>query len=161
MLSSDSAPVFVSALRRFLTRALAMVVCLMIAPTASGQSNADKLFREAKVRETILRREIDTRPAGAAATPLLERARTLAGAYQDIAQLFPKSPTGDDALWQGGTLAADTFWAFGQAPDRATALRLFKELTTRYPTSALAKQAGNQAERLAAAHPLESALPSA
>jgi len=132
----------------------------MIASTVSGQSNADKLFGEAKARETILRREIDTRRAGSPATPLLERARTLAGAYQDIARLFPKSPTGDDALWQGGILAADTFWEFGQAADRTNALRLFKELTTRYPTSALAKQAGNQTERLASAHPLESAPPS-
>ena len=75
-------------------------VCLALAATAtvSAQSNAEKLFQEAQSRETALRHEIDTRKAGSAATPLLERARILVGAYDDMAKLFPRSPYSDNAL---------------------------------------------------------------
>ncbi len=130
-------------------------VCLALAATAtvSAQSNAENLFKEAQSRETALRHEIDTRKAGSAATPLLERARTLVGAYDDMAKLFPRSPFSDNALWQGATLAADAFWEFGQAADRLTALRMLKALTARYPGSSLVKQVAAQSDRLSAAKP--------
>ena len=130
-------------------------VCLALAATAtvSAQSNAENLFKEAQSRETALRYEIDTRKAGSAATPLLERARTLVGAYDDMAKLFPRSPFSDNALWQGATLAADAFWEFGQAADRLTALRMLKALTARYPGSSLVKQVAAQSDRLSAAKP--------
>ena len=130
------------------------VVCLAIAATVSAQtSNAETLFKEAQARETALRHEIDTRKAGAPATPLLERARALVGAYDDMARLFPRSGYSDNALWQGAALAADAFWEFGQPADRATALRMFKALTVRYPTSTLVKQVASQTDRLNAAKP--------
>jgi len=159
----------VSAFRRthtaFRRTAAIAVVCLAIAATVSAQtSNAEKLFREAQARETVLRHEIDTRKAGAPATPLLERARTLVGAYDDMARLFQRSGYSDNALWQGAKLAADAFWEFGQPADRATALRLFKALTVRYPTSKLVKQVAAQTDRLNAAKPppeLAAATPAA
>ena len=133
---------------------LIAAICLaMSAAVAAQGSNATALFREAMKRETVLRREIDTRGAGAAATPLLERTRILIGAYEDIAQLFPASTYGDDALWHGAVLAADAFWEFGQQDDRTRALRLFKTLATRYPKSALVKQIGSHVQRLDAAQP--------
>jgi N-acetylmuramoyl-L-alanine amidase len=128
------------------------VICIGSAATSFAQSsNAAKLLREAEARESALRMEIDTRRAGAPATPLLERARILVGAYDDISRLFPTSPYSDDALWHGGVLAADSFWEFGQPDDRATAMRLFKTLASRYPGSSLVKQVGPQLDRLAAA----------
>ena len=136
-------------------------ICLALVSTVSAQSNAEKLFKEAQSRETALRREIDTRKAGSAATPLLERARTLVGAYDDMAKLFPRSPNSDDALWRGATLAADAFWEFGQAADRLTALRMLKALTIRYPGSSLVKQVASQSERLGAAKPAPEQLPAA
>ena len=117
-------------------------------------SNAAKLIHEAEVRESALRREIDTREAGALATPLLDRARTLVRSFEDISHLFASSPYGDDALWHGGMLAADTFWEFGQPDDRTTAVRLLKALGTRYPRSSLVKQAGPQLDRLNAVNPV-------
>src|SRR5262245_45387975 len=106
---------------------LIAAVCLALTATMSAQSsNATALFREAVKRETALRKEIDTRAAGTPATPLLERTRVLVGAYEDIAQLFPASPYGDDSLWHGAVLAADAFWEFGEQDDRTRALRLFK-----------------------------------
>jgi N-acetylmuramoyl-L-alanine amidase len=133
---------------------LIAAVCLALSATMSAQgSNATALFREAARRETTLRAEIDARGAGAAATPLLERTRILVGAYEDIAQLFPSSPYGDDSLWHGAALAADAFWEFGQREDRTRALRLFNALATRYPTSALLKDVPSQVQRLDAARP--------
>jgi N-acetylmuramoyl-L-alanine amidase len=133
---------------------LIAAVCFALTATMSAQgSNATALFREAMKRETALRREIDTRGAGVAATPLLERTRILVGAYEDIAQLFPAGPYGDDSLWHGAVLAADAFWEFGQQDDRTRALRLFKTLAARYPKSALVKQLPSHVQRLDAAEP--------
>ena len=133
---------------------LIAAVCLALSATMSAQgSNATALFREAVKRETALRREIDIRGAGAAAAPLLERTRVLVGAYEDIAQLFPASPYGDDSLWHGAVLAADAFWEFGELDDRTRALRLFNTLATRYPKSVLLKELASQVQRLDAARP--------
>ena len=138
---------------------LAAAIFLAMTATMFAQgSNATALFREAMKRETALRHEIDTRGAGAAATPLLERTRILIGAYEDIAQLFPASPYGDDSLWHGAVLAADAFWEFGQQEDGTRALRLFKTLATRYPKSALVKQIGSHVQRLDAAQPTTAEL---
>ena len=141
------------AARTFQVRVTMAVVCLALAAAVSAQSNAEKLFKEAQSREIALRHEIDTRKAGSAATPLLERVRTLVGAYDDMAKLFPRSPYSDNALWQGATLASDAFWEFGQAADRLTALRMFKALSAHYPGSSLVKQIATQSDRLSAAKP--------
>jgi N-acetylmuramoyl-L-alanine amidase len=130
----------------------------MTATMAAQGSNAVALFREAVKRETALRREIDTRSASSPATPLLERARILVGAYEDIARLFPSGPYGDDSLWHGGVLAADAFWEFGQFDDRTRALRLFNALATQYPKSALLKELPSQVQRLDAARPTNDEL---
>ena len=131
---------------------LVLLVCLASAPRVSAQgSNGAQLFKEAEAREAALRADIDTRAAGALASPLLDRARTLAGAYEDISRLLPTSPFSDDALWHAGVLAADAFWEFGQPEDRSTALRLLKALRSRYPASPFARQAVPQQNRLNAA----------
>ena len=128
---------------------VAAAICIAMGGQLSAQtSNAAKLIHEAEVRESALRREIDTREAGAFATPLLDRARTLVRSFEDISHLFASSPYGDDALWHGAMLAADAFWEFGQPDDRTTAVRLLKALGNRYPTSSLVKQAGPQLDRL-------------
>ncbi len=133
-------------------RATIALVSIAIAGQVSAQgSNGAQLFKEAEAREATLRAEIDTRKAGAPASPLLDRARTLVGAYQDISRLLPASPYSDDALWHAGMLAADAFWEFGQPEDRSTALRLLRTLGTRHPTSPLVKQASPQLDRLNAA----------
>jgi N-acetylmuramoyl-L-alanine amidase len=133
------------------------VISLAVAASMSAQSsNATALFREAAKRETALRRELDAGGGAVAATSLLERTRILIGAYEDIAQLFPATPYGDDSLWHGAVLAADAFWEFGEQDDRMRALRLFKTLATRYPKSAFVKQAGSHVQRLDAAQPAAS-----
>ena len=122
--------------------ASAVVLVAMAASALAQTSNGGGLFKDARAREAVLRRDIDTRKAAAPATPLLERARTLVHAFEDISQLFPRSADADDALWHGASLSADAFWEFGQVEDRTTALRLFKLLVNRYPASTLVKQLG-------------------
>src|SRR5690349_11332028 len=116
---------------RSFVSASTLILVLALTPIVSAQENAAKLIREARTQESALRSEIDTRKAGAPATPLLERVRTLVRAYDDISRLFPSSAYSDDALWRGGMLAADAFWEFGQADDRTTAIRLLKALPSR------------------------------
>ena len=150
------------AARTLRVRVMVALIAIAMAGQVSAQgSNAAMLLREAEARESALRADIDTRRAGTAATPLLERARVLVGAYEDISRLFPTSPYSDDALWHGGMLAADSFWEFGQPDDLATATRLLKTFTARYPNSSLVKQAGPQLTRLAAAKvaPVETKAP--
>lgn len=139
--------------------ALLTVLAVVLAATAAlqAQSQADALLAEAKRRETTLRRAVDSRKAGTAAAPLLERARTLTRTYEDIARLFPKEATGDDALWQGAVLAADSFWEFGQPQDRVAALRIFRALSSRYPTSPFVRQSAAHTSRLSTAPPVRPA----
>jgi N-acetylmuramoyl-L-alanine amidase len=133
---------------------LAGVLLLVAAATPTAQrSNAAQLFADAKVHEAAIRKELDVRTSSAPVAPLLARARTLVSTYEDLARLFPASGYSDNALWQGGMLAADTYWEFGEAVDRTRALQLLNALTARYPTSSLVKQVGAQTARLTAAVP--------
>ena len=137
-------------------RSFARLVCgaLLLAsamPVVLAQtSQSQKIYNEALERERGLRKELE---APGATTALLTRLRALVGAYEDISKLFPGSDNADNALWQGARLSADAFWEFGDAADRATALRLFTRLTTRFPTSTFARQAPEQAKRLNDAKP--------
>ena len=157
MRSSGDAGAKAAALRVFAScrsaGALALAVVCWLAATdpASAQTNADSLYREAMRRETMLRKELDARQSDSPADAVLERARTLAQTYEDIAKLFPRSGYSDNALWQGAVLAADTFWEFGDAADQTRALRTFRALEARYPTSSLLKHVPALRTRLEAA----------
>ena len=50
-------------------------------------------------------------------------------------------------------LAADAFWTFGEAEDKATALEMFSELSSRFPRSSLVKDSPPHVKRLKAAKP--------
>jgi N-acetylmuramoyl-L-alanine amidase len=127
-----------------------LVTALTVAPQAQS-SQPKALYTEAVAREAVLRKQLDALPSQAQPEPLLTRVRTLVSAYDDMSRLFPSSGYGDNALWQGASLAADAFWQFGTAAERATALRLYEALTARFPTSSLVKQVPAQIKRLAAA----------
>ena len=132
---------------------LATICWLAATEPAFTQTNAESLYHEAMRRETLLRKELDARKSDSPADVLLDRARTLTQTYEDIAKLFPGSGYSDNALWQAAMLAADTFWEFGDAADRTRALRTFRALEVRYPTSSLLKQVAPQRVRLEAATP--------
>jgi hypothetical protein len=137
--------------------ALLMAV-IVAAPVAAQSANARQVYTEALKREAELRRELDAHQASDPVAPLLQRIRTLVGAYSDMARLFPNNDQGDQAIWQGAMLSADTFWRFGDEIDRATALNLLDALRTRFPASPLTAQASPHVRRLSDA-PLLAPVP--
>src|SRR5437870_10497708 len=73
--------------------------------------------------------------------------RAVVAAYQEIVRLYPASGYSDNALWQGGRLAIDAFFRFGQERDRNTGIRLLRLLRTEYPTSRKVKDIPDQLAR--------------
>ena len=126
-----------------------VLVALGAAVQAAQSSQSKTLYNDALARERALRREIEVSRTDAARAAVLPRVRVLVGAYEDLSKLFPGSAYADNALWQGAVLAADAFWRFGEALDRAAALRLFAALTSRFPRSSLVTQVASQTTRLA------------
>ena len=137
-------------------RALAAVVALTV--TALGTDltaqSAETMYTDMLTREAALRRELGlapqlrAQPPGEASTALLLRVRSTVAAYESVVRRFPRSGYSDNALWQGGMLAADAFWQFGDTRDRATALGMFARLKSEYTTSSLITRIAGQATRL-------------
>jgi len=131
-----------------------IVAALLLASTMpvvlAQPSQPQRLYNEALERERGLRKDLESPGAN---TTLLIRVRALVGAYEDMSKLFSGSDYADNALWQGARLSADAFWQFGEATDRATALRLFTRLTTKFPASTFARQVPEQTKRLHDAKP--------
>jgi N-acetylmuramoyl-L-alanine amidase len=117
------------------------------------QTNARALYTEALLRERTLRHDLEDRRSDDPDPALLKRMRTLAQSYEQMSRLFPSGAYMDNALWQGALLAADAFWAFGEAKDKATALEMFSELGSRFPKSSLIKDLPPHVKRLNAAKP--------
>lgn len=117
-----------------------LCIAAAVTPLVAQTSDPKALYNEALEREASLRQELTSLPADASPEPLLTRIRTLVGAYQDMANLFPASGYSDNALWQGGVLAEDAYWRFRERTDRSLALRLLTALSTRFPSSSLVRQ---------------------
>ncbi len=116
-------------------------------------SSARTLYTDALLRERALRHDLETRRSDEPEPALLKRMRTLVKSYEQMSRLFPSSAYMDNALWQGALLAADAFWTFGEAEDKATALEMFSELGSRFPKSSLVKDLSPHVKRLNAAKP--------
>ena len=143
-----------SASARLITMTLALV--LHAALTASGQSEsatARGMFAAIHAREDVLRRDLDTQPAGTAPPTLLRRLRNVVGEYDSLAGGFPQSAYRLQALLQAAVLSADTYWALGEELDRQAALRLFSTLRAQSPASAQNRQVSSHVSRLQAAAP--------
>jgi len=138
---------------------LAALLCTAVAVTVVAQpAEQAALFQEAAMREAALRRELTAaRPGTAAATQ--RRVRTLVGAFEDLARLFPATGQGDKALWQGASLSADLFFRFGDELDRDRALRILASLSASFPGSSYARQAAPLEHRLQEARAVTPALP--
>jgi N-acetylmuramoyl-L-alanine amidase len=133
------------------TVALALIV---LAPAVAAQTpQAKKLYDEALARERLVRQDLQRARTDDAQASVLSKVRVLVGTYEDLSRLFSSSGYGDNALWQGAVLSADAFWQFGDGTDRATALRLFSALTTRFPSSSLTTKVSSQTKRLQDAKP--------
>jgi len=106
------------------------------------------MYTDALLRERTLRHEIENSRGETPPPVLLERMRSLVEAYERMSRQFPTSAYMDHALWQGALLSADAFWTFGEAEDKATALELFSELSSRFPKSSLVKELPSHVKRL-------------
>src|SRR5688572_16829407 len=126
----------------------AMLACTIAASAFAQSAGGGDLYKEALAREALLRKELDSYRGTDAPVDLLGRIRVLVGAYQDLDRLFPESSYSDDALWQGGMLAADIFARFGDALDRTRAVRLLNGLVVRFPGSTFSARVPEQVARL-------------
>jgi len=141
-------------MRSFASLVLVIALGASSAPIVRAQtSTARTLYTDALLRERTLRHELDTRRSEDPDTALLKRMRTLVKSYEQMSRLYPTSAYMDHALWQGALLAADAFWTFGEADDKATALEMFSELGSRFTRSSLVKDSAPHVKRLKAAKP--------
>ena len=128
--------------------AAALLLALSVPGLRAQSSQPATLYAEAMAREAALRQEMEASRQSTPSEPLLRRMRVMIVSYQDLARLFPTSGYSDNALWQGGMLAADAYRRFGEPVDRGTALSMLKALPARFPTSSLVKQVPAQVARL-------------
>jgi len=138
--------------------ALALALLTAVATTAAAQSasalprqgaggDGATLFKEAAAREAALRRELSAAKSGATAVTQ-QRVRTLVGAFEDLARLYPAAGQADRALWQGASLSADLFFQAGDELDRDRALQMLAALQKAFPGSSFARQGLPLARRL-------------
>ena len=127
---------------------LALALVLAVATTAGAQSaDSAALFKEATTREAAIRRELSAAKSGATAVTQ-RRVRTLVGAFEDLARLYPAAGQADKALWQGASLSADLFFQAGDELDRDRALQMLWALQKAFPGSSYARQGVPLARRL-------------
>ena len=141
---------------RSFARSCAVLVVLTALGLSAGLAaqSVETLYTDTLTREASLRDELDlapqlrAKPPGEASTALLRRVRSTVAAYEALIGQFPRSGYSDNALWQGGMLAADAFWQFGDTSDRTTALAMFARLQSEYPTSSLIARLASVSARL-------------
>jgi N-acetylmuramoyl-L-alanine amidase len=141
-------------MRSFANLLIVVVVGAAAVPALRAESPTPRtLYTDALLRERALRHEIESLRADAPAPALLQRMRALVDSYDRMARQFPTSGYMDNALWQGALLAADAFWTFGEAEDKATSLELFSALSSRFPKSSLVREVPAHIKRLKSAKP--------
>jgi len=130
----------------------------VVSATAAQSADPAELFKEASARDAALRRELSAAKSGPPAATE-RRVRTLVGAFEDLARLFPTAGRADKALFQGASLSADLFFQAGDDTDRERALQLIASLTKAFPDSRYARQAAPLARRLEGAPRVAAAIP--
>jgi N-acetylmuramoyl-L-alanine amidase len=108
-----------------------------------------ELYTRALAQERLVRDD--------ATHPTLAQMRRVVALYESLVRKHPASGYCDNALWQGGNLAALAFERFGDEADRRSATRLLTLLKTGYPASKLVAQVPDALAQLSAA--TTSALP--
>jgi N-acetylmuramoyl-L-alanine amidase len=115
------------------TAAFLVAVTVLAVPEVAAAQSAHGMYTQALARERQLR-DADNRPT-------LAQLRSVVRAYESVVRRFPRSGYSDNALWQGGNVALLAFERFGESADKATALRLLKQLKDHYPSSSLVPRA--------------------
>jgi N-acetylmuramoyl-L-alanine amidase len=137
-------------MRSFASRRLAVLVlplAVLLHPAAAAAQSDEAAYTQTLAREAVLRKDLDSLNGGTSA-PLLARIRTLVREYEAVANRYPRSGYSDNALYQAAVLSGDAYWGYGEDVDRERALRLFKAVRSRYPSSSLIREIRPQAMRL-------------
>src|SRR5690349_10618858 len=111
--------------------AMITAACLGFAPalSAAPPETPRDLYTRALAQERQVRDD--------ATHPTLQQMRRVVAIYESLVRRHPASSYCDNALWQGGNLAALAYQRFGDEADRKTAARLLAQLKTEYPSSRL------------------------
>ncbi len=149
-----------------LLAALVTATCIMPAVPAFAEATARRhtaetardMYHRAMAQERALREDSNK--------PTATEIRHVVASYERIVRKHPASGYCDDALWQGGNLAALAHQRFGNEADRKTAARLFTLLAREYPTSKFVPRArealaGLSASGAAAPAPVAAAIATA
>ena len=126
------------------------------APVAATPTtpSVETLFADAVAKEAAVRKALATpNPADT----LLKAVRSVVDHYELLVKLYPSSTQSDDALWRAGKLSADAFAEFRDPQEQTAAIRLFRLLSTQYPSSKLARQTPAQLSALKAISPAPAA----
>jgi N-acetylmuramoyl-L-alanine amidase len=127
-------------------------ICAQDAPVAATPTapSVETLFADAVAKEAAVRKALATpNPADT----LVKAVRSVVDHYELLVKLYPSSTQADDALWRAGKLSADAFVEFRDPQEQTNAIRLFRLLSTQYPSSKLARQTSAQLSALKAISP--------
>jgi N-acetylmuramoyl-L-alanine amidase len=130
--------------------ALVTAACIMPS-SAIAADGARAMYNRAMAQERTVRDDSNK--------ATVVQMRRVVASYEAIVRKHPASGYCDNALWQGGNLAALVFDRFGNEVDRKTAARLFALLTKEYPTSKLVAPANEALARVSAPTPAALAPP--
>jgi N-acetylmuramoyl-L-alanine amidase len=125
--------------------------------SADAQTAASR-YNAVKLRDDAVRKDLAATPATAPTserTRVITEARAVIAAYQALVRAYRASGYGDNALFNGATLAEALHGQFSLTTDLDASLRLYKRLNAEYPTAPLAKEAAQAVTRL---EPLAAAL---
>jgi N-acetylmuramoyl-L-alanine amidase len=132
---------------------LVTVACLAPASAlARPADTARDLYNRAMLQERTVRDEANK-------ATVVQMRRVIAS-YESLVRRYPASGYCDNALWQGGNLAALAYERFGNDADRKTAARLLTQLTKGYPSSSLVARAREALQAVSALTPTAQAAPS-
>lgn len=135
---------------RVITALLVAAGLAALAAPADAQVTARAMYSTLQGREQAARRALD---AGKPERIARRDVRSVIAGYEGMVGRFPRSGYSDNALWQAGMLAADSYARYRVEADRLAAIRLLRRLGKEYPTSSLVKKARPALTRLAAAAP--------
>lgn len=79
---------------------------------------------------------------------VLKAVRTAVADFESVVRQYPSSSYCDDALWHAANLAKAAFEAFSEPRESTAAARLFRLLSSEYPTSKFARQVPVQLKSL-------------
>ena len=105
--------------------ALITAACLVLAPALSAAGRPEtprELYTRALAQERQVRDD--------ATHPTLAQMRRVIALYESLVRKHPTSGYCDNALWQGGNLAALAYQRFGDEADRKKATRLLTMIKT-------------------------------